>query len=221
MKFNIKHLILTTILFLTITPKAYARSYCSNADMLNVKRDALKVTIDYELDKDPENVGLFNITINGLTEDLSIHEKVTNMYNDWNDTNETGKLTFQLTGDNYEFKIYYNMCSDKSIRTMQLNLPKYNYYADTPSCENISKEDLEVCDEWYQGDLDDETFNKIISDYNKKNEEQKKQEQQENTILNKIIKFLSNYYLYIIGVIILIVIITFIMINRKKKYSLE
>ena len=221
MKFNIKHLILTTILFLTITPKAYARSYCSNADMLNVKRDALKVTIDYELDKDPENVGLFNITINGLTEDLSIHEKVTNMYNDWNDTNETGKLTFQLTEDNYEFKIYYNMCSDKSIRTMQLNLPKYNYYADTPSCENISKEDLEVCDEWYQGDLDDETFNKIISDYNKKNEEQKKQEQQENTILNKIIKFLSNYYIYIIGVIILIVIITFIMINRKKKYSLE
>ncbi len=221
MKFNIKHLILTTLLFLTITPKVYAREYCINEDISSVKRDAQKITIDYELDKDPENTGLFNITINGLTEDLSVYEKVTNIYNDWSNINENGKLTFQLPGDSYEFKIYYNTCSDKPIRTIKINLPKYNYYAESSSCENISKEDLEVCDEWYQGDLDDETFNKIISDYNKKLEDQKKQEQQENTILNKIINFLSNYYLYIIGVIILIVIIAFIIINRKKKYSLE
>ena len=106
------------------------------------------------------------------------------------------------------------------MRTIKLNLPKYNVYSLRKECEGINEEDLEICGKWYQGELNDEIFNKKIKE---NQEEQKKIQEEENnkTIFEKAIEIILDYYIYIISTIMIIVTITLVITVKRRRASLE
>lgn len=222
---KIKYIIVTIVLFFIITPSTKA-SVCDKADILRVKSDANKVTIDYDYKYNPnelvKNGKFFTLKIKGITEDIYIYEKNTGRTYTHKSKDENGIINMdKVSGGSFEFNIYYYVCDNRLIRTMKYNLPKYNYYSEAPMCEGITGEELDVCDEWYQGDLDDETFKQKIEEYKKDLEELQQQEAKENTIFNKIKNFLLDNYVYIIIAIVLIVLITIIILIRRKRGILE
>lgn len=218
-----KYIIFSILMFLFITPSANA-SICGKSDLLRVKGDANSVTINYELVPGDEfgNIsGLFDLKINGITDDLIIIEQ-TSGRTYTSKSNVNGVITIEnVSGENFIFKLYYQKCDNKLMRTIRLNLPKYNYYSNNKLCEGISEEELDICGKWYQGELNDDIFKQKIEEYQKSLEEKKQQEEKENTIFKQIVDFLLDYYLYIIITIVIIVIITMMIVLRKRRYSLE
>ena len=220
---KIRYVIVTLLLFLFITPKVNA-SMCSKSDMLRVKGDAntVKITYEHVLANEQGDVsGLFNLLITGLTEDLVLVEEATGRTYSSN-SNVDGVITIKnIQGNNFVFKLFYPNCDNKLMRTIKFSLPKFNFYSLHESCKNITEDDLEICNMWYQGELDDNIFNKKMEEYLKLKEEKTKQAKKENTFFKQIINFLVNYYLYIISTIVLIVIITVVIIIKRKRSILE
>ena len=220
---KIKYIIVTILLFLFITPNVNA-SICGKSDILRVRGDANSVVINYELVPGDEfgNIsGLFDLKITGLTEDLILVEQTTGKTYT-SKLNVNGVITLEnVYGENFVFKLHYQKCDNKLMRTINLNLPKYNYYSNHKLCEGITEEDLEICGKWYQGELNDDTFKQKIEEYLNTLEEKRQQEEKENTIFKQIVDFLLDYYIYIIITIVVIVGITLVIVLRKRRYSLE
>lgn len=189
---------------------------CSVKDMLRVRGEANTVVIDRELSS--EEVGKFNILIKGMTEDLRIHEKITDSYYSLDDA-ENGVITIKnVDGGNYVFKFYYFICNYEWLRTINLSLPKYNQFADNPICEGLNEE-VDVCGRWYQGELNEETVRFAVQTY----KENKKVEEENNKLglFDIIINFFKDYYFYIIVSVVLIVVVTFLIVIKRKREVLE
>ena len=121
-------------------------------------------------------------------------------------------------------KIYiYTVEVPTYLRTITVNIPKYNYYSEREECNGISKEELDVCDKWYKYELNETTFLKKINEYKKTQEENKDNNNQSKIqiIFNNIVNFLKSYFIYIIIFIVIVCSITIYITIRKKKYSLE
>jgi len=211
-----RYLIITIILFLFRIPNTNA-STCDNADILRVKGIANDITIEYVINEEYYKNNYFDVKITGLPEELYIKEETTgDTYKINLEENEMLEIP-ELKSGNYTFKIYYFKCNNKLIRTINLKIPKYNNYANHPLCKDITKEEVEECYEWYQGDLTEETLKEKIDEYNKELEMKKAEEEKNNTLFNRIKKILLNYYIYIIpAALIIIIITTMIIVNRKR-----
>jgi len=219
-----RYLIVLIVLFLIITPNVNA-AMCDKTDILRVKGEANNVNIEYELiqNKDgSDNIsGLFNIRIKGLTEDLIVDEEKTGRSFSSGSAVD-GVITIKnVEGEKFVFKLRYKKCDNKVMRTIKINLPKYNEYSLHESCEGISEEELEICGKWYQGELNEEIFQKKIKEYQEELKLKQEQEQKENTIFKRIVRFLLNYYIYIITAVVLIAAVITAIIVRRKRYSLD
>lgn len=116
---------------------------------------------------------------------------------------------------------------DETIRSEKLSLQSYNVYADDPRCANIDVEEFPMCDPWYEGTINDETFTNNYNQYqqqleeeNAEPEEEQTEEEEKITIGDQIFEFLSNYYIHIIvGVIAIVIIGTIVqaLVKRRKK----
>ena len=191
------------------------------------KKEAEKVTARYQLDENytDENGnkknGIFIIEISNLTEDLKV--KIDD--GDFIRYDKTDNGTLILNGiESGIKKIYiYSVKVPTYLRTITVNIPKYNYYSEREECNGISKEELDVCDKWYKYELNETTFLKKINEYKKAQEENKDNNNQSKIqiIFNNIVNFLKSYFIYIIIFIVIVCGITIYITIRKKKYSLE
>lgn len=191
------------------------------------KKEAEKVTARYQLDENytDENGnkknGIFIIEISNLTEDLKV--KIDD--GDFIRYDKTDNGTLILNGiESGIKKIYiYSVKVPTYLRTITVNIPKYNYYSEREECNGISKEELDVCDKWYKYELNETTFLKKINEYKKTQEENKDNNNQSKIqiIFNNIVNFLKSYFIYIIIFIVIVCGITIYITIRKKKYSLE
>lgn len=191
------------------------------------KKEAEKVTARYQLDENytDENGnkknGIFIIEISNLTEDLKV--KIDD--GDFIRYDKTDNGTLILNGiESGIKKIYiYSVKVPTYLRTITVNIPKYNYYSEREECNGISKEELDVCDKWYKYELNETTFLKKINEYKKAQEENKDNNNQSKIqiIFNNIVNFLKSYFIYIIIFIVIVCSITIYITIRKKKYSLE
>lgn len=221
------YIILSVVLFFIVTPSVNA-AMCDKTDILKKKSEANNINIEYELVKNKDgssNVsGLFDIKITGLTENLIIKEETTQKTYFSKPNNGGTILIENVEGGNLVFKINYKKCANKLLRTIKVNLPKYNVYSLRDECENINEEELEICGKWYQGELNDEIFNEKIKEYQKEQEELRKQEENKTMfekIIEKAIDYLLEYYIYVISAIVVIVIITLTITLRRRRASLE
>ena len=191
------------------------------------KKEAEKVTAKYQLDENytDENGnkknGMFIIEINNLTENLKV--KIDDGDFIRYDKTDNGKLILNGVESGIK-KIYiYSVKAPTFLRTITVNIPKYNYYSEREECNGISKEELDVCDKWYKYELNETTFLKKINEYKKTQEENKDNNNQSKIqiIFNNIVNFLKSYFIYIIIFIVIVCSITIYITIRKKKYSLE
>lgn len=214
-----KYILISIIAFLLLTPNAYAR--CSQSDILRVKSDANKITIDKEQikDSDGKSTGKFNIIITGLTEDIYVKEDNLGLYK--YDVTKNGVLTlYNKEGGNYSFKFYYEICDNKLLKTLNYNLPRYNYYSESSICEGIDPEQVKECGSWYQGELSKEIIQQKIDEYNESLKAKEKKEKI-NKFFEPIKDFITNNYIYIISALTVIITVTIIIIRRKKQYTLD
>lgn len=205
MKRKITILLLVTFLFLNID-NAKADS-CDNANLTRLKVIANHVDISYEYLKNSEYIDNYSISISGLTDEIFVVNITDDTYHEWHaeDVN-SGTATFESTEEELTFMVYATNCSNNYLRKITIKLPRYNYYSQEEKCKQVDDLNLDICDEWYQGELDDFTFHETIDKYIEDNKEE------------GLFNILSNYkYLLITaGIVVTISIVIFIILHRKR-----
>lgn len=173
------------------------------------------VNINYSISIN-NDTPVFTIYITNLTSDMVvIDNNASEVYKNRSyinvRTNRSGK---------YSFSIYSKECKS-NLRTISVNLPKYNkYYADS-RCKGF--EQYPLCQRWSEYQGNDKTFN---NDINKLIQEKAntKEEIETSKVKTKIkwykmiSEFFVNYwYLFIVLMILLMAIFYVIRANQKKK----
>lgn len=203
-----KIIILFTMVFIFNINPSLVHAKCTNEDIIKVTELSKNIQANYEFmgQKDFDDVmQLYSLSFDfGELEDEVYIETVNNK-----------KLTFYNSSDGYivdagtyGFDVYYNGCEGVRVNHFSLELKKFNRYSSRDECKNL-KGKLDVCDEWYQGDISENVFIKKVSDYNGS-----------SNVLNKY--NMKKYRYFIIGGIVIVglLIIVFI-ISRIKKNRLD
>lgn len=221
---KIKTFTLITIICLIIgNNKVYADAL---DDLLRpYKEKANKITASYQYNDNyvDENGnkknGMFILKINGMNDELKIRIDNSEKYYYYEDTNN-GELIIDSVDSGLKKINIYSVKYSKFLKAINVSIPKYNYYSERIECEGITG--LDVCDKWYEYELNESIFQKKIQDYKEEKKlEDKNNESKISIFFNNVFEFLKNYYLYIIGTIVLITSITIYIVIRKKKYTLE
>lgn len=194
---------------------------CDSNDIVRLKELAQNVDVSYQYVNNVEDEAennqvdnldefdgivsndIYNVQISNITDEIYIKDTNYNEYR-LNDAVD-GILHFTTNSGTVTYYVYSSNCLDKLLRTITLQLDKYNIYADSKECEGISAEELAVCDKWYQGDLSYSQFIKKIDEYN----------------LEHSTDNFSRKYIYIVigGGIVVAVVVWFII--RRKRSVLE
>ncbi len=129
---------------------------------------------------------------------------------------ETVTYTFKVFSDAYG-------CSTKTLRTIRLTLPRFNFYSQLDICQDIP--DYYLCQEYTTYKVDGSTFYTKVDDYKAKllAQEEKKNgvDLDDNTgIISKAVSTVSKNKYIIAGVIVLAGVIATIYIIKRKKSDL-
>jgi len=214
------------IMFLIITFMCsinYVYADCSSEDIKKYKTQVENVEITYMV-REPELGefgminGIIDLIIQNLPEGFYIYSSYydSNYYvSDWED----GIIyMYDHLYGNYSFDIYSEFCPSKKVKSIQFKVPRYNPYSEDELCNDITEGALDVCEPWYDYDLDYDTFVQKVEEY--KNKHIPKPEEKPNwftQLLNDIMIFASTYSIYIMsGIVVLVIIITMVIINRKR-----
>lgn len=195
-------------------------SLCDREHISQLKELAEHVEIDYEyvVDNDEDGDGefitnVYYVEVNLLSEELYLNDRKNTYY--FTDS-ENSKLKLYYNSGTVDFDIYSNTCQDFILRTITINLPKFNIFSYRPECEQLKEYDLNVCNPWYQGDLGEHSFSRAISKYLNK-----PVITEESDFIDNIIEFLSNYLIYILLIIILMIAIVMVCKIYRRRSVLE
>jgi len=194
-----------------IKPEKIDAAICTKSIYAELKEKASNIKADWELKFDEKENHYFVVNLSNIDKDLMLIF-AGNVYEP-----KDGKINMTIPlegGKNYEFKFYgayYHPCVEEYVYTKNLKIPKYNTYSKLDECKKYS--DWELCDEWYQGEIEDyDDFYLKLEEYKKKIES--------GEIVPKSKKEEKKITLIILIVIILISIISFVLykvIDKKKK----
>lgn len=113
---------------------------------------------------------------------------------------------------NRQFHIYSVHCAEYQVGTISINLPKFNIFSMEEECSYSARE-LEICDEWYQGNLSYTSFRKLVDNYY-----QSVEKEEESDILNFAI---THYVYFVLGGIVFVGIFIFLIIRRIRRNRLD
>lgn len=194
-----------------INPLKIDAAICTKSIYAELKEKAADIKMEWKLKFDEKDNHYFEVKASNVDKDLmlifggNVYEPI------------DGNITISIPlegGKNYQFKFYgayYHPCVEEYVYTKNLDIPKYNIYSKLDECKKYS--DWELCDEWYQGEIEDtEDFYEKLEEYKKKIES--------GEIVPKSKKEEKKITLIILIVIILISIISFLLykvITKKRK----
>lgn len=202
----------------------FVSAECTKEELTTEKEKTNNIKITYkhlgEVVKDDGSKAYneFLVTARGVEEGQYIHlSPLTNT--DFITENNEIKIT--LTTGKWEYNIYSLKC-ESVVKTINVNLPKFNIYSLDPLCEGIDGEDFAFCSKYLNYEVSRETFERKVNEYKRNmpisDTQISKDELNINDIMFKVLDFISNNNLYIVGVLLIILIILLIIIiNRKKK----
>ena len=213
MKKIIYIMVFTFVLFFPIN--VYAAE-CSNARLNELKEIAKSVEVTYDVDLssvfgdevkefkydvDGNEIERGNIEIDvvGVLEGFYIIDKKYNRRFEYSDTVNGTLILHNEKSGNINLDIYSNECDNKSLRSIHLRIPKYNPYSSDPECAKIEGDKPAFCNKWYDDELDYDTFQDKIDDYNVNQEKLKKEMAWKNSIIYKAYSFIKTNILYILG----------------------
>lgn len=206
MKYKLS-LILFIVMFMLNINYVKADS-CDKEDIARLKEIANMIDTSYEWFYNEEyNYSSYDIKIFNITEEIYLVDDDGNKYSS-SDVNSNGYVYSSSTGGDAKYYVYSSNCN-KKLKTITIELPVYNFYSQYDECDGISGEELDVCDEWYEGDL---SYNSFIEKVNKYREQKD----------NDSHVFFASYGIYfIIGGVIFVLLIVLLFIIRRKRSVLR
>ena len=177
---------------------------------------------DEEKNNDGENVeqkGAMTVVVSGMIDKFYIEDTSYGYKYDSEDFIENNMIViYNPNGGKTKFNIYSSSCGD-IVRTITVNVPKFNQYYLDPLCEGINGGQLSVCDKWYNYEVDYDTFVRKVTQYKDslKDIEEKKKKEEEEKFVEQIKEFFEEYYLYfVVGILLIIAIVVVIKVRRKR-----
>ena len=181
---------------------------CTNEDIGRVKELAKNITVDYEfvgIKKYGDASQFYSVSFDfGELENEVFAQDV----NDKEMKFDLSNVGAYLYAGKHTFNIYYSKCAKVKLRTIEVDLKKYNEYASRDECKGL-QDTVDICGEWYQGNISEDYF----VNYMKKNHSKK---------IKFDINFIVEHKWYVIagfGVIAIIGII--FMVRGFKKNRLD
>ena len=225
--------------FILLFPSNVYADECNGTRINELKEMAKSIEVFYDYDNSTLNLnseeyikfskndegkavpyGRLIVTITGVNEEFSVKD-ITYKRTFTPSSFSGGILTLHFEKEgNRRFEVYSNSCN-KTVRTIYMQLPRYNDYHIDPLCEGIDGNDLAVCNKWYAYDLDYDSFKKKVEDYKQKVKWEEEELKRKNSIIYKVKNFFVNYYMYIIGGIGCIALIYVLVLAVRKRSELE
>ena len=193
---------------------------CDDADMQRLKQLANMIEVNYEYidgkpigdsEDDSYSVNSYYLFINNLTEQLYIKDGIDEYYHS---DLENGTLKLIHNSGQIQLLVYSTRCRDIVLRTIDLKLPKFNVYSFRNECIELKDLNLDFCDEWYQGYLDDRIFATYVEPY-------LVNRNIEISFKDKVLNLLENYYIYMIIGVVSIILLILLIVRYKKRSVLE
>lgn len=190
-KFKVK-IVLTAVIFSLLLPIS---GYAEECDMDRLKQMAEQVDVTTEFDYDLVVYGIYSsssVTVSGLNSEIYAVTDDGSMIFDESQKNEYSVVKRNVSDRRIKsLEIKSISCPEVKLRTINIDLKKYNRFADYDECSKL-KDKLDVCDEFYDGELTESVFLSKINEYKNKTSETV------NSSSKVIINFLKKYCLYII-----------------------
>lgn len=125
--------------------------------------------------------------------------------------NQPVTYTFTIFSDAYG-------CTGRTLRTLKLTLPRFNYYSELEICQDIP--DYYLCQQYTTYEVDGATFYDKVDEYKAKlaaQAEENESADDNTSIVNKAISGVSKYKYVVVGVIVAIGVVVTVLILKKRK----
>ena len=203
------YFILCVMIFLINIDIVKAAS-CDDEDMARLKGLAGGVSYNAEYIGDTGEAKTsqdYKVNFIGLTDEIYVSDS------HYTFQVESDREIIDMVSGSYDYQIYSKNCNDLRLKTITIDLPKFNLFSESFECRLKAHKNLDVCDPWYSGNITDDQFYKIIDNYDKKIKKD-----DEISLIDKIKEFYWNNTLIFWAVIIVISIIFVIVgfINHLK-----
>lgn len=217
MKFKVSFKVLV-ILFISLFAfnSNVKAAICNREHISQLKELANQVDVSYEyIDNSDSNetefsVNQYSVSVNLISDELYLVDKYGNNY--FYENSDNGIIRFVINSGVLDLTVHSKKCASLKLRTISMKLPKFNTYSSKEECKELTKYGLDVCDPWYQGDLDEVSFYNTVNKYLNSEDND-----DSNSVFNKILEFLESYYIYVlIGIALIILIVVLIVIKRKR-----
>lgn len=233
----LKNITLLFIFYLLFLPSsAFAEDTCNTIELNKLKTiaNASKITYQYIdnfiiTDEDElfgpvsDSENRFLISANNLSDKYYILSVLDGKYITYDINREVPSvqsIRSYVGGINLIFEYYASdttACPNVKLKSSFIKLPKYNAYSKDKLCKGI--EEYELCNKWYSGIIDKNTFANDIAAYKKSVENGKAIELEKGTVIDSIINFVSVNYLTILVSIIIIGILGIVFTKYFEKRS--
>lgn len=173
------------------------------------------------------DVKIYNVTeklvvkVNAGGKNVNGDEKIVSYRNIAPDGSITIRQPAQGEMMTYTFTVFSGAygCNSKTLRTIKLTLPRYNYYSRLDVCKDIPE--YYLCQQYTTYKIDGSNFFDKVDEYKAKLLEQEEKGElivDDNTsIISKAASAVSNHKFIIVGIIVLVgVIVTIVILKRKK-----
>lgn len=208
----VKYFFVLLVYFLFVDTVS-ANTICDKDEFQKMKIIAEDIDVTYNYVVNDEVITeLYDIYLNGSLSNFYI---ILNDSYEYVSSNGT-EITFRESNLDLKIEIYIKGCN-KIVRTINLKLPAYNTYSMSEECEKLKKYNLEICNEWYNGEVNDEIFHEIISQYNDYNQK----EDAEYYLDYSISDIIRMEWKFIFVSIFTLFIIILIIIRYKKRSELK
>ncbi len=181
---------------------------CDSVDLSRLKSLANNVSISYEYLSDSDIINNYRIYLSEIADEIFVVNLTDDTYHEWHAKDLTdGIVSFDSDLETLKFDIYSSNCiGSGSLRNISIELPRFNYYSLEDKCQEVKELNLDICDEWYQGKLDDFTFHEKIDKYITDNTKP--------TFFDFVIKY--KFFILIFGVCLVLAVILLIIRYRKR-----
>lgn len=182
---------------------------CTKEQLNNLKALANNVQVNVEFDVEAVESGFYDeniVTVQNLDSDLYLLSRDYSVGFYYTD-NIDGIITMTVGSDIETLNVYSKTCPDVVLREIKLSTKSYNVYALYEECDGIDGEDLDVCSEYYDGEISYDEFVRKVNKY---------KEQQSGDAINLDDSIPSYYFIIGAAILVVVVIVVFGVIRRKR-----
>ena len=195
--YKLRYLILSLVIFCSLLLSVNAED-CDSSELNYLKQLSQRITYQYDY------LGMYDIDSDIQTYEVYFENLGEEFYISIDENGESVVFDEDLQKHRVHsgkrgFKVYSEKCY-KTVNYIEINMPKYNKYSLSNFC--LEHSELDLCGEWYQGDIQESEFNDLMNRYEEKKD------------INIFDFILTNYY-YVIPLFVILIVLVILFIRKK------